>query len=443
MGDVNINSQADADAFASTFLTCDTLPGDLTVSGFNINDLSGFNEVDVILGTFHWVGNYPGPHDFTGFQQLTGIGGDFHLASNQRLYSFQGLNNLARIDGDLSVGNCDSLLNFSGLGALSVIGGDVIVSGVAHMLDLNGLGQLDTVMGSISLTVGNELGVIAIPDDLDHVGGSLGVYAPAATNMTGGNSLMRIGGYLNISNFSLQSISAFNSLSVIGQGLEIAYCPSLTDLGGFASLDTIYGDFLLDFNDALATLQGFPDLDLVADQFYIGTNAQLTAINGFAELDSIGSLILTINDLLVGLGAFDHPIDIDQLQITNNVALSVCNVQAICDQVLSEPFASIVANNMAGCSSLLEIQNSCVSTGMNDWEAAPILLHPNPTTGRLWFEHGTTVAAPVVVLDRMGRIAIRGTIDQGTLDVHTLEPGFYILRSVVDGVLYRLPFVRE
>ncbi|MCB0767869.1 MAG: hypothetical protein KDB95_11740, partial [Flavobacteriales bacterium] len=91
---MTISSQADADNYALNYGNCDTLPGDLTITGVwaypGPADLSGFADLDMITGTFTFEQNQVGVRDFSGFNSLDRIGGDLLVSNNQYLQNFQG-----------------------------------------------------------------------------------------------------------------------------------------------------------------------------------------------------------------------------------------------------------------------------------------------------------------------------------------------------------------
>jgi hypothetical protein len=47
------------------------------------------------------------------------------------------------------------------------------------------------------------------------------------------------------------------------------------------------------------------------------------------------------------------------------------------------------------------------------------------------------------VVDHTGRTVLHGSLSSGTVDVHALAPGHYILQVVHKGQLHRLQWVKE
>ncbi|MBK6831281.1 MAG: hypothetical protein IPG92_11340 [Flavobacteriales bacterium] len=211
-GDVLITSQTDADNYASTFPNCDTLPGDLVFSGINIDDLSGFAHVEVILGDLHYNNTFPGPYDFTGFQSLTHIGGDLKVTNSQYWRSFAGLDNLERVRG---IGGravrgqhrrCGRLVQPRPRGWRPADLGRPLMYGLA------GLNDLDTVMGQVQVLMGDASG--ALPDQLEYVGGDFRVTS-GTNQLTGAAQLTRIDGHLLLGSPNLPAPNAFPVLGVV------------------------------------------------------------------------------------------------------------------------------------------------------------------------------------------------------------------------------------
>jgi hypothetical protein len=117
-------SQADIDNFQTAFPNCTALQGNVSISGSDITNLSGLNN-------------------------LTSIGGRFEIYDNAALTSLTGLENLSSIGGFLEIGGWDegdgnpsltSLVGLEGLisiGGLGIGGNDVLTS-LSGLNNING-----------------------------------------------------------------------------------------------------------------------------------------------------------------------------------------------------------------------------------------------------------------------------------------------------------------
>ena len=441
-GNVTISSQADANAFAANYGTCDTLPGDLIIGPGDISDYFAFSGVRMIQGDLRMQAIYPIPLDMVGFTQLAHIGGDIFINSTLT-ETFTGLSALQRIDGDLHV-QFASMQNFTGLSALSVIGGDLYVSNASNMTSMNGLVVLDTIHGSIFMEgiVSPGFSLIQLPPQLEHVGGDILVGTQYATGMAGGNSLTHVGGTLHVQGPSLQSVSGFNNLSTIGGDLRFHDAPLLNSITGFASLDTIGGYFDYLSIPSLVSLSGFPDLKVITGSMWI-TGSGLQSIAGFGQLTHVGSLVLGSNPVLNDISAFNHPISLGDLTLEYNPALSYCHVQAVCEHLILGPTAGpIVANNASGCLSVPEVISFCgISTGIELSE--PLhepLIFPNPVRDVLRIS-GDEPLVSVKIHDATHRLV--STATSRTIDVSTLPAGHYMMEVQTGAQLHRRSFIKE
>ena len=440
IGNVTITSQADANAFAANYGSCDTLPGDLIIGPGDIDDYYAFSNVRMIQGDLRMQAIYPVPLDLLGFTQLAHIGGDLFINSTLT-ETFTGLAALERIDGDLEV-QFAAMQNFTGLSALSVIGGDLHVYISSDMTSMNGLTELDTIYGSINMESiqSPNFSLIMIPPQLKYVGGDIRVLSQYATGMGGANALTHVGGSLNVQGPSLQNVNGFNNLSVAGD-LEFHDAPVLTSISGFASLDSI-GNYFRVAIPSLVSLSGFPELKVVGGTFVVG-GLGLQSIAGFDQLTNVGTLTLADSPVLTSITAFDHPIEIEHLIIVNDPQLSYCHVQAVCEHLIGDPDVSpTIMNNANGCSSQVEIITFCeLTTGvpLNESPNEPVLF-PNPVKETFQISVEGPISS-VQILDASLRHVLSAT--DKTIDVSALPAGHYIVVVRTDLNVYRRSFIKE
>jgi hypothetical protein len=158
-------------------------------------------------------------------------------------------------------------------------------------------------------------------------------------DLNGLSLITHIGGSLTIQLTNvLTNLIGLTSLSSIGENLFIAQNSSLTSLSGVPSLSNIGWGFEITANDALINLSGLEGLTSIGGSIRIDENYALTSLTG---LDNIVAS------------------SISSLYIYDNIALSSCDAQSICD-FLASPNGSVnIYENATGCNSPPEIANGC------------------------------------------------------------------------------------
>jgi hypothetical protein len=207
-GNYYFMSQADIDNFPSFFPGCNDLYGTVSITGTDIVNLKGLNQISSIKGDLK-IGCY-------GFGDGEG---------NPVLENLSGLENLAIIDGSCwIVMNNPSLISLEGLETLSKIGGDFLI-GVSFM-------------HTSSRKRGFQLASIESLENLDSIGGKLNITHTKLIDFSGLENLNFVGGALDVySNDSLLSIAALSNLSSIGGVLVISGNDNLESLNGLENIN--------------------------------------------------------------------------------------------------------------------------------------------------------------------------------------------------------------
>jgi hypothetical protein len=157
------------------------------------------------------------------------------------------------------------------------------------------------------------------------------------TNLNGLHMIKAVGGKLWIINSGLNLIGLPN-LTYIGGNLRIANNDGLTNLAGLENLTSINGNLEIWWNDALVNLLGLESLTSINGSIDIWGNIGLTSLTGMDNINA-GS--------------------IDNLYINLNYALSVCEVQSVCDYLASPNGIVDIYRNAPGCNAPPEIAHSC------------------------------------------------------------------------------------
>ncbi len=221
--------------------------------------------------------------------------------------------------------------------------GDVYISG-DDITNLNGLDVLTSIWGSLNI-------------------GSMWVYSnPLLSNLTGLDNITYIGGILAIlKNTALSSLAGMEGLVLIENVLWIADNPFLSNLTGLNNLAVIGGMQIIN-NNELINLTGLEGLMSVNSSAYIANNQSMTSLAGLEAVISIGDrLHIEGNEALTSLAGIDNleSTSITDLYIINNVNLSVCEAEWLCE-FLTTPNGSInIYGNAVGCEDPPAIANVC------------------------------------------------------------------------------------
>jgi hypothetical protein len=223
------------------------------------------------------------------------------------------------IEGNVEVNGAD-ISNFNGLNAITQIGGELLIGtyfygGNLVLENLSGLENLTYVAGDVSILRNFEL-----------------------TSLTGLENLTSTGGRLAISDNPLNSFAGLDNLTSIGGRLVVNRMNTITDLSGLESITSVGDRVSITENDSLTSLTGLDNLTSIGGRIEISANKALVSLKG-------------IDNIAAGT--------VEDLSIYNNIALSNCHVQCICDYLSSPNGTVTIYNNATGCNNPAEIADSC------------------------------------------------------------------------------------
>ena len=206
-------------------------------------------------------------------------------------------------------------------------------------------------------------------------------------NLKGLDSLIHIGGALWIGDYgsgndSLIDFEGLENLESVGENIVIVNNNSLVD---FTGLNSLKSAFYIDVvgNDYLKNFVGLESLDSLNYSLGVKNNDKLKSLDGLNNLRFVGSNIrINNNDSLTSLEGLES-IDSSFLQwirINDNLSLSNCATQAICE-FLADPMHIIsLENNMEGCNTRVEIEEDCLVDVDNIENFTKVAVYPNPFT---------------------------------------------------------------
>jgi len=263
--------------------------------------------------------------------------------------------NCTEIEGDVYI--FGEIWNLHGLSVVTSIGGHLRISNNDTLLTLNGLESLTTIGGSLTI----------------------GLYD---------------WGW----NLSLTSIASLSSLDSIGGGISISANLNLISLVGLEGITTLQG-LGIHFNNSLVNLQGLENITHIQGELAIAENASLTSLIELENIVSIDGMLSIEGNASINSLTGLHNIDagsITDLWIGGNVSLSSCEVQSICDYLVSPNGFFYIDNNASGCNSQAEVEEACESVSVNELQIAlECIASPNPFTTYTTFEY--TLGKPSTV----------------------------------------------
>ncbi|MFZ4707555.1 MAG: hypothetical protein ACOYMF_16265 [Bacteroidales bacterium] len=188
-------------------------------------------------------------------------------------------------------------------------------------------------------------------------------------NLYGLSLLTSIGGYLVIDCVPLSDLTGLDALTSIGGALGI-FNTGLVDMTGLGSLDSIGGNLsfgclsnsdIICNNLYLNNMHGLESLTHIGRHLNILGNGSLSNLYALSGLTSVGGIDIRSNSSLTSLAGLDNinPNSIISLTIAGNASLSSCNVQGICNYLVSPGGEVNIYSNAAGCANPAEVAGNC------------------------------------------------------------------------------------
>ncbi len=435
---ITFSMQSQIDNFQIIHPNCTEIEGDVRIGGWDWSDITNLDSLIVInsiggdlqIGMGNYGGVNPNLTSLTGLKNLTSIGSNLTIASNYVLTSLIGLESLTSIGGSLRIIDNDALESLAGLDNIdegTIIDIYIYNNNSLSICEVTWLcDYLANPNGSINIynnasgcdnpaEIADNCG-FTIPcmpfgnyyfpsqEDIDNfqadypgcteLEGDIRISGSDINNLFGLNVINSIGGDLWIYETSFVNLEGFNNITSIGGNLQFT-SNYITSLTGLESLDSIHGTLIFGWaspcyggNPLLTSLTGLETVTYVGG-LIINDNNGLTNLSGLYNLTSIGGYLkLNHNDALTSLAGLDsiNAASIDDLIIMNNYSLSTCEVQSVCDYLLSLNGEFDIHNNAMGCNSPEEVQDSCIANAVfidEQYIKDKLELFPNPANQEL------------------------------------------------------------
>ena len=316
-------TQEEIDNFQTNNPGCTVIEGDVWIRG-DIDNLNGLNVLTAIEG-YLWI-NSTDLINLTGLENIQSIGGYLSIDNNHSLIGIEGLTSLISIGGYLSIYHNSKQTSLTGLGNDISLGGSLEIGANDSLTSLIGLNNIISIGGNITIRKNYAL-----------------------TNLVGLENVTAVNGNLSIhGNYSLSSLTGLENLTEISGHLAVGVYSSI--------LEELWG------NPSLVSLSGLNNLLSIGGSLSIQGNSKLDNIIGISNLTTMnGDLNIAFNDSLTSLIGLDNITEglLSNLYIHDNLSLSNCEIQFICDYLAAPQGTINIYNNDSGCGNPPEVASSC------------------------------------------------------------------------------------
>ncbi|WP_431111290.1 T9SS type A sorting domain-containing protein [Winogradskyella poriferorum] len=321
------NSQAEIDAFAVNFPTCESIETTLVISGSDISDLTPLSNISSVTGSSIIIENNP---------LLVSLDGLETIFSNNTTIT------AIRITDNPILSDFDALQNLTACNSLYLINNEQLT----NLNDLNSLAffgvQIISPIGTGDLIIQDNINLISLT-------GLSNINSP---------NIETIGIRNNPSLISLEGLEVFERVIV----LDVQDNDNLLDLSGLNNITNVIDDLNVINNDGLTSLNGLGSLVQVG---FLGiiNNSILVSLDGIGEISFWSSISVVDNPSLTNISAIENFSENfnNELSLIGNTNLEICNYPFICNWLEdnSQFFNVQIENNANGCNSSIEVQAIC------------------------------------------------------------------------------------
>jgi len=278
VGNINLMSQADVDAFAAHHY-CE-IKGDLNIGS-----------IDAVATNITNIG---------GLESLKSISGSLIIENNPQLINLHGLNSLVQINNNLFIHQNSALTNLEGIGPVKkMMSLDISLN--ISLQNLKGLENVESV-SDFGVSDNDVLTSLEGVENLTLIDGSLGISGKSLTSLEALHSLSEVEN-IYISTTSLINLKGLEGVSGVKE-LYIRFNNSLTTLEGLQGINT-FTSLTIVQNPTLASISHLSGLTLhQPDEFTnnnirIDFNFMLPSLDGLQNITGFtGDIYLQKNIIL-------------------------------------------------------------------------------------------------------------------------------------------------
>ncbi|KAF0202569.1 MAG: hypothetical protein FD170_1743 [Bacteroidetes bacterium] len=397
-GNYHLNHQYQIDSFSSYYPDCVTLNGQVKITGNDITNLNGLNQITSINGSL--LVSETNISSLEGLEAIDTISGYLDIVLNNNLLSVEGLDNLQFIGQDLDVIQNHQLENFAGFNSLTRVGSFLRFWYNSKLKNIRGFSNLSSVNGDLWIE----------------------------------------------SNSDLTDLSGFADIDSVGEQLYFRGNTSLQDFSGLGSISVVGTSVILINNDSLLSFDGLNSLYSVGQDLVISDNYALLDMHALNNLINIGRYLgITYNDNLVSLEGLNNidPGSITDLSISDNQLLSTCDVESVCAYLSSPNGYVSVHDNAPGCNSQAEIEAACL-VGVSELSDTPVSIYPNPASDFIsinGIDPNTEIS--ITIYNPLGPITSTIALTSDRLDISLLGKGLYIIEIKTNTWVSRQKLIKK
>lgn len=440
---VNLYSQNDVDNFSANYPDVHSFSS-INISGDDITNLNTLSQVTEVTGDLYIYSpteNHP-LINMSGLNNITIINGRLSLVDLKNINADNLFPNLLRIgSGNFGDGLSISGLTpetISGFNILANVSGDLAIQNTSDLVNLNGFDSLTKVK---SIALNSQASIYFIDNS-------------SLSSINGFNILNEVASeYYFVNNPHLISLPNTPNLSVIGKSITLWEDDAIINFNGLNSLTTLGGNINVMDNSTLISFFGLNNLT-ITNGINIQNNPALSSVKDLANLITfpfVGptrpSINISNNNILTSLSGLDNinGAIIGEVVLQNNPNLSICAIESFCEKIVFDTNLlgfTQVSNNATNCNSADDINNVCQLLSINEIDANnSISIYPNPVKSILNLK--TSSPTKIIISDVLGRIRINTIVDNGNIDLSTLEKEIYLIQATFNNKKTNIKLIKE
>ena len=182
---------------------------------------------------------------------------------------------------------------------------------------------------------------------------------------------------------------------------------ALTSLEGLSNLSTIDGKLCIESNDTLTNLLGLNNLSTIGGVIFINSNMELINIEGLANINTE---------------------TISSIYIIDNISLSFCNINSICQYIANTNNNLDIFYNAPSCNSAAEVEEACLVSVESYYGENETSIYPNPSKNKLFLSSKNGVVINEVnIYNHLDQKVLHESAIGGSINISMLKNGIYVI----------------